>query len=103
MLCLHLEPLPGELDVNEISVAKARAGRAERLKATGTTTVAKSYRLLKAIMNRSLLARIWCKTPELARTTKKAQVSDLGLNYGAGDGNRTRALSLGIKGARDSH
>ncbi|GAA2314164.1 hypothetical protein Scani_80760 [Streptomyces caniferus] len=103
MLCLHLEPLPGELDVNEISVAKARAGRAERLKATGTTTVAKSYRLLKAIMNRSLLVRIWCKTPELARTTKKAQVSDLGLNYGAGDGNRTRALSLGIKGARDSH
>ncbi|AJT65993.1 hypothetical protein T261_4339 [Streptomyces lydicus] len=40
--------------------------------------------------------RIWCGTPELVQTTNKAQVSDLGLNYGAGDGNRTRALSLGI-------
>jgi hypothetical protein len=28
--------------------------------------------------------------------TNKAQVFDLGLNSGAGDGNRTRALSLGI-------
>jgi hypothetical protein len=29
-------------------------------------------------------------------TTNKAQVFDLGLRRGAGDGNRTRALSLGI-------
>ncbi|MGW7245308.1 hypothetical protein [Streptomyces decoyicus] len=46
-----------------------------------------------------LLVRLWCETPELVRTTNKAQVSDLGLNYGAGDGNRTRVLSLGINGA----
>jgi hypothetical protein len=37
--------------------------------------------------------------PELVRTTKKPQVNDLRLNNGADDGNRTRALSLGITGA----
>ncbi|MGW9078319.1 tyrosine-type recombinase/integrase [Streptomyces kronopolitis] len=50
LLRLHLAPSFDELDVNEISAAKVRAWRAERLKATGATTVAKSYRLLKAIM-----------------------------------------------------
>ncbi len=35
--------------------------------------------------------------PSLA--DKKAQVSDLGLSHGAGDENRTRALSLGSEGA----
>ncbi|MFE6686025.1 tyrosine-type recombinase/integrase [Streptomyces sp. NPDC057743] len=49
LLRLHLEPTFGELDVNEISAAKVRTWRAERLTATGATTVAKSYRLLKAI------------------------------------------------------
>lgn len=33
--------------------------------------------------------------PRQGQTTNKAQVADLGLRYGAGDGNRTRALSLG--------
>ncbi|QIY56271.1 hypothetical protein HEP86_19240 [Streptomyces sp. RPA4-5] len=47
-----------------------------------------------------LLVRIWCGTPELVQATNKAQVADLGLNYGAGDGNRTRALSLGINGVQ---
>ncbi|MFE7114189.1 tyrosine-type recombinase/integrase [Streptomyces sp. NPDC057654] len=50
LLRLHLVPAFGELDVNELSTAKVRTWRAERLTATGTTTVAKSYRLLKAIM-----------------------------------------------------
>lgn len=50
LLRLHLAPFFDELDVNEISAAKVRAWRAERLKFTGATTVAKSYRLLKAIM-----------------------------------------------------
>ncbi|CAH9416048.1 hypothetical protein SGL43_03070 [Streptomyces globisporus] len=31
--------------------------------------------------------------------TNKARVDDLGLSRGAGDENRTRALSLGISGA----
>ncbi|CAG6397856.1 hypothetical protein SCOCK_60189 [Actinacidiphila cocklensis] len=34
-----------------------------------------------------------------ARTIKRPRVVDLGLCNGADDGNRTRALSLGITGA----
>ncbi|MEU5446573.1 MULTISPECIES: DUF1932 domain-containing protein [Streptomyces] len=33
------------------------------------------------------------------QTTNKARVDDLGLSRGAGDENRTRALSLGISGS----
>jgi hypothetical protein len=47
-----------------------------------------------------LMARIWHATLELVWTITKAQVHDLGLLYGADDGNRTRALSLGIMGPR---
>jgi hypothetical protein len=36
------------------------------------------------------------KTPVMSLHNNKPQVSDLGLRAGAGDGNRTRALSLGI-------
>jgi integrase len=50
LLRIHLEPTFGELYVNMISPARVRTWRAERLKATGATTVAKSYRLLKAVM-----------------------------------------------------
>ncbi|WP_328582622.1 tyrosine-type recombinase/integrase [Streptomyces sp. NBC_00370] len=50
LLRLHLEPTFGQLYVNVISPSKVRTWRAERRRATGATTVAKSYRLLKAIM-----------------------------------------------------
>ncbi|MFK0288883.1 tyrosine-type recombinase/integrase [Streptomyces sp. NPDC090442] len=50
LLRLHLEPTLGSLAVNEIGPSRVRTWRAERLTATGATTVAKSYRLLKAIM-----------------------------------------------------
>lgn len=50
LLRLHLEPTFGDQYVNAISPAKVRTWRAERRKATGATTTAKSYRLLKAIM-----------------------------------------------------
>ncbi|WP_405979932.1 tyrosine-type recombinase/integrase [Streptomyces sp. NBC_00158] len=50
LLRLHLEPSFGEEYVNAVSPAKVRTWRAERLKATGKTTTAKAYRLLKAIM-----------------------------------------------------
>lgn len=50
LLRLHLEPTFAGVYVNEISPAGVRTWRAERLQATGATTVAKSYRLLKAIM-----------------------------------------------------
>jgi hypothetical protein len=42
------------------------------------------------------LARMWRGTRRQVQTTDKARVYDLGLLRGAGDGNRTRALSLGI-------
>ncbi|WP_269855547.1 tyrosine-type recombinase/integrase [Streptomyces sp. RPT161] len=50
LLRLHLEPTFGSLYVNAISPSRVRTWRAERLQATGATTVAKSYRLLKAIL-----------------------------------------------------
>ncbi|MYX19347.1 site-specific integrase [Streptomyces sp. SID8380] len=50
LLRLHLEPTFGDTCVNTIGPAKVRTWRAERRKVTGATTTAKSYRLLKAIM-----------------------------------------------------
>jgi integrase len=50
LLRLHILPFFGGLDLDEITPPAVRTWRAERLTATGATTVAKSYRLLKAIM-----------------------------------------------------
>lgn len=50
LLRLHILPTFGGVDLDEITAPSIRTWRAERLKATGTTTVAKSYRLLKAIL-----------------------------------------------------
>ncbi|MFI1419305.1 tyrosine-type recombinase/integrase [Streptomyces sp. NPDC020731] len=50
LLRLHILPAFGALDLDEIAAPAVRAWRAERLQATGATTVAKSYRLLKAIL-----------------------------------------------------
>ncbi|MEU2653953.1 tyrosine-type recombinase/integrase [Streptomyces sp. NPDC007325] len=51
LLRLHIVPTFGGLDLDEITPPRVREWRAERLAATGAaTTVAKSYRLLKAIL-----------------------------------------------------
>ncbi|MDX3313547.1 site-specific integrase [Streptomyces sp. ME08-AFT2] len=50
LLRLHILPTFGAKDLDEISPPSIRTWRAERLKVTGATTVAKSYRLLKAIL-----------------------------------------------------
>ncbi|RKN36875.1 tyrosine-type recombinase/integrase [Streptomyces hoynatensis] len=50
LLRLHILPTFGELDLDEITPPRVRTWRSELLKATGATTVAKSYRLLKAIL-----------------------------------------------------
>jgi len=50
LLRLHLLPAFGARDLDEITPPRVRTWRAERLEATGATTVAKAYRLLKAIM-----------------------------------------------------
>ncbi|GAA2084606.1 site-specific integrase [Streptomyces albiaxialis] len=50
LLRLHLLPSFGDRDLDEVTPPRVRTWRAERLKVTGPTTVAKAYRLLKAIM-----------------------------------------------------
>ncbi|MCI0385096.1 site-specific integrase [Streptomyces sp. CNQ085] len=51
LLRIHLLPTFGGLDLDEITPPRVRAWRAERLADTGApTTVAKSYRLLKAVL-----------------------------------------------------
>ncbi len=63
LLRLHLEPTFGELYVNRISPARVRTWRAERLTTTGATTVAKSYRLLKAVMETAVEDDLIRKNP----------------------------------------
>lgn len=51
LLRLHIIPTFGGVDLDEITPPRVREWRAERLETTGAaTTVAKSYRLLKAIL-----------------------------------------------------
>ncbi|MCB5180269.1 tyrosine-type recombinase/integrase [Streptomyces antimicrobicus] len=50
LLRLHILPTFEDMDLDEITPPRVRTWRAARLKATGGSTVAKSYRLLKAIM-----------------------------------------------------
>ncbi|MFD8417379.1 tyrosine-type recombinase/integrase [Streptomyces sp. NPDC059650] len=50
LLRLHILPTFEEMDLDEITPPRVRTWRTDRLKATGATTVAKAYRLLKAIM-----------------------------------------------------
>lgn len=50
LLRLHVLPTFHSVDLDEITSGRVRGWRAERLEATGATTVAKSYRLLKAIL-----------------------------------------------------
>ncbi|MFH9496235.1 tyrosine-type recombinase/integrase [Streptomyces globisporus] len=51
LLRLHLLPTFEELDLDEITAPRVRTWRTERLSSTGAaTTVAKAYRLLKAVM-----------------------------------------------------
>nr|WP_176742746.1 site-specific integrase [Streptomyces agglomeratus] len=50
LLRLHILPAFESYDLDQIAPPRVREWRAERLAATGSTTVAKSYRLLKAIL-----------------------------------------------------
>jgi len=50
LLRLHILPTFGRWNLDQINAPMVRSWRTERLGATGATTVAKSYRLLKAIM-----------------------------------------------------
>lgn len=50
LLRIHILPTFRAWDLDEITAPRVRTWRAERQAATGATTVAKSYRLLKAIL-----------------------------------------------------
>lgn len=50
LLRLHILPTFGGLDLDEITAPRVREWRTARLRATGPTAVAKSYRLLKGIL-----------------------------------------------------
>ncbi|NUK85727.1 tyrosine-type recombinase/integrase [Streptomyces lunaelactis] len=50
LLRLHILPAFGRYDLDQITPPRVREWRAERLTSTGATTVAKSYRLLKAVL-----------------------------------------------------
>ena len=50
LLKKHLLPYFGNWDLDEITAPRVRTWRTQRLQATGPTVVAKSYRLLKAIL-----------------------------------------------------
>jgi integrase len=64
LLRLHLLPTFGALDLDEITAPRVREWRAERLRATGArTTVAKAYRLLKAIMETAVDDELISRNP----------------------------------------
>ncbi|WP_031072360.1 tyrosine-type recombinase/integrase [Streptomyces sp. NRRL S-118] len=75
LLRLHILPTFGEYDLDEITAPRVRAWRTERKKATGATTVAKSYRLLKAIMETAtddeLIRRNPCRIRGAGKETAK--------------------------------
>ncbi|GAB3108782.1 site-specific integrase [Streptomyces calidiresistens] len=50
LMRIHILPTFGGLDLDGITAPVVRTWRAERLGVTGATTVAKAYRLLKAVM-----------------------------------------------------
>ncbi|GAA3488578.1 tyrosine-type recombinase/integrase [Streptomyces cremeus] len=94
LLRVHLLPTFEDLDLDEITPPKVRAWRTERKKATGASTVAKSYRLLKAIMETAvddeLIRRNPCRikgagkeSPEERPTATVAQVDALADALGA--------------------
>jgi integrase len=51
----HIEPYLGDVVLSELSPARVRRWRKERLDEVGQVTVAKAYRFLKAVLNTALL------------------------------------------------
>lgn len=94
LLRIHLLPTFEEWDLDEITPPRVRTWRAERLKETGATTVAKAYRLLKAIMGTAtddeLIRRNPCRikgagkeSPAERQTATVEQVDALARELGA--------------------
>lgn len=76
LLRLHLDPTFGGLHVNRISPARVRTWRAERLRATGSTTTAKAYRLLKAVMETAVEDDMIRKNPCRIRGASREEADE---------------------------
>jgi hypothetical protein len=63
LLRVHLLSTFGRLELDEITPQGVRSWRTERTTATVATTVAKSYRLLKAIMQTAVDDELICRNP----------------------------------------
>ena len=63
LLRLHLEPGFGRMAVADITPASVRLWRAAHLEVTGAPTVAKSYALLRAIMNTAMEDQLIARNP----------------------------------------
>lgn len=76
LLRLHILPTFGTYDLDQITPPRVREWRAERLTATGATTVAKSYRLLKAVLETATDDELIRRNPCRIRGAGKESASE---------------------------
>ncbi|GAA1175763.1 tyrosine-type recombinase/integrase [Streptomyces rhizosphaericus] len=76
LLRLHILPAFGGWDLDEITPPRVRTWRAERLESVGETTVAKSYRLLKAILETAVEDELIRRNPCRIRGAGKESASE---------------------------
>ncbi|MET8402660.1 hypothetical protein [Streptomyces sp900116325] len=84
-----------DLEQGALRIVRASPERTNGQRVTGDPKSRAGKRLVSS-------PRPSCPSCDDTQTTRKARVYDLGLRRGAGDENRTRALSLGITGPCDS-
>ncbi|WP_306888826.1 N-terminal phage integrase SAM-like domain-containing protein [Streptomyces griseoviridis] len=76
LLRLHILPTFGTLDLDEITAPRVREWHAERLRTTAAkTTVAKSYRLLKGILETAVDDDLISRNPALPAHLVRAEVA----------------------------
>ncbi|MFJ5213336.1 tyrosine-type recombinase/integrase [Streptomyces sp. NPDC088354] len=77
LLRLHILPSLGDLDLDEITAPRVRSWRSERLDVTGAeTTIAKSYRLLKAVMETAVEDELIRRNPCRIRGAGKESAAE---------------------------
>ncbi|TQK52914.1 site-specific recombinase XerD [Streptomyces sp. SLBN-118] len=77
LLRLHILPAFGDLDLDQITAPRVRSWRSERLDTTGAeTTVAKSYRLFKAILETAVEDELIRRNPCRIRGAGKESAAE---------------------------
>jgi integrase len=77
LLRLHILPILGDLDLDEITAPRVRSWRSEQLDSTGAeTTIAKSYRLLKAVMETAVEDELIRRNPCRIRGAGKESAAE---------------------------